>query len=81
MKYRVFCLYASMKDSEPAPWMIAAEDEYSWEADPGRCDAVFRKAHADALENGWEVREVTLLIDIDVIQKAFLPAEVEAEVE
>lgn len=77
MTYRIFCLYASMKgEEEPSPWLIAAEDEYSWEGDEDRCEAVFKAAREEAEKNGWEVREVTLLASIDAIAKAFNPTEV-----
>lgn len=81
MKYQVFCLYASPKGEEPSPWLIAAEDEYAWEGDPERCEAVFKRAREEAERSGWEVREVSLLADVGAIYKAFEPTEVEAIVE
>lgn len=81
MKYRVYCLYASLKGEEPAPWLIAAEDEYAYEGDPCRCDAVFQKAKDDAERNGWDVREVILLADIRAVYKAFEATEVPATVD
>jgi hypothetical protein len=81
MTYSIFCLYASIQgETEPSPWLIAAEDEYAWEGDPERCEAVFKKARDDAERNGWDVREVTLNSDINAICKAFEPAEIDATV-
>ena len=81
MTYQIFCLYASMKDeSEPSPWLIAAEDEYAWEGDPDRCEAVFKKAREEAQSQGCDVREVTLNVDINSVCKAFTVTEVDAEV-
>lgn len=78
--YNVYCLYASLKE-DVGPWLIAAEDEYSWEGNPERCEAVFQQARDEAAVNNWEVREVTLLVDLGAIYKAFEPTEVQAEVE
>jgi hypothetical protein len=76
MNYHVYCLYAAMKDEDPSPWMIAAEDEYSWEGDPDRCEAVFAEARKQAESAGYVVREITLIVDISAIYKAFEPVEV-----
>ena len=82
MKVSVFTLWATMPDGmDVHPWMIAAEDEASWEGDPDRCEAVFKEAREKAAEAGWEVREVTLSVDYDKVVATFLPAKVEAEVE
>lgn len=81
MNVRVFTLWASMKGEEPAPWMIAAEDEFSWEANGDRCDRVFADAKALAERNGWDVREITLVVNGDVIYGEFEPLEVQVEVE
>lgn len=79
-KHHVYTLWASMKE-DPAPWMIAAEDEFSWEGDPDRCEAAFKVARDKAEADDYEVREVTLLIDYGQVMRAFEPAEIEAEVE
>ncbi len=82
MTYSIFCLYASLKDEpEPSPWLIAAEDEFAWEGDPDRCEAVFKVARDLGDRSGWDVREVTLTVDIDAVCKAFEPVEVEASVD
>lgn len=80
MKHHVYTLWASMKE-EAAPWMIAAEDEYAWEGNPDRCEAEFKAAREKAERDGFDVREVTLLLDYGPVAKAFEPAEVEADVE
>ena len=79
MKYRIYALYASLKGEKP--WMIAAEDEYCWEANPDRCEAVFTAARKLAERNDWDVREVTLVLDIDAVYKAFRAPEIDAEAE
>lgn len=79
MKVKVYTLWASMKDEEdPSPWMIAAEDEFSWEGDPQRCEQVF--AEARRRHDSSEIREITLEVEWDAVAAAFLPAEVAAEV-
>jgi hypothetical protein len=60
--------------------MIAAEDEASWEGDPGRCEDVFAKARSDAESSGFTVREITLTVPYDEIDKAFSTHVVEAAV-
>lgn len=81
MTYQVFCLYASVKGEEPSPCLIAAEDEYSWEGDPSRCEAVFKAARDLAERNDWEVREITLTVDIEAVCRAFEPTEIVALLE
>lgn len=80
MSYRIFCLYASLKGEEPAPWLIAAEDEHAWEGDPERCESAFKKAQAQAEQDGWETREVVLTLDISAVYKAFESPEIPAQV-
>ena len=77
--HRVYTLWASMKDDEPGPWMIAAEDEYSWEGDPDRCEKVFADARKLAERNDWEVREITLRFDYAAIVAPFEPTEVDTD--
>lgn len=78
----IYTLWASMKcEDEPAPWMIAAEDEHSWEGNPERCDKVFAEAKALAERNDWDVREVVLSVSLEAICAAFLPTRIEAHVE
>lgn len=79
-KHHVYTLWASTRE-DPAPWLIAAEDEYAWEGDPDRCEASFKVARDNAERQDFEVREVTLLIDYSEVARAFGPAEVEAKVE
>ena len=69
-----------MKGEEPLPWMIAAEDEFSWEGDGDRCEKVFADARALAEKNGWDVREITLVVDGAKVCGAFEPVEIDAEV-
>jgi len=71
MKLTIYTMWASMKGSEPSPWMIAAEDEYSWEANPDRCDRVFQEARELADRNEWDYREVKVEVDADAIYKCF----------
>lgn len=78
MTYTIYCLYASMRDDEPSPWMIAAEDEYAWEGNPERCEAVFKAARQLADRNDWDVREIELTVDLDAIYAAFNPTSVQA---
>jgi hypothetical protein len=80
VNYRIYCLYASMKD-DPGPWLIAAEDEYAWEGDPDRCEASFKKVRDEARSCDWDVREVTLLVNVDQVCKAFEAPEVKAIIE
>jgi hypothetical protein len=73
MLVTVYTLWASMKGEEPSPWMIAAEDEFSWEGNPERCEAVFDEARQLADRNGWDVREVNLEVDLDLVHERFEP--------
>lgn len=81
MKTNVYTLWASMKGTEPAPWMIAAEDENSWEGDPDRCERVFQDARDKCDYNGWDYREVTIKVDWNAVAKCFETGEVDGEVE
>lgn len=81
MTVTIYTLWASMRDSEPSPWMLAAEDEYSWEGDPDRCDKVFADARAVAERNDWDVREVRITVDIDAICERFECGATEGTVE
>jgi hypothetical protein len=76
----IYTLWASMKGEDVSPWMLAAEDEFSWEANPGRCERAFSEARALAERNGWEVREITLTANLDAVCAAFEPAEIAADV-
>lgn len=81
MKWNLFTLWASPKGEEPSPWMVAAEDENSWEADPDRCERVFQTARDLCERNSWDCREVTLTFDCDAVAARFAVGEVAAEVE
>jgi hypothetical protein len=82
MKVRVYTMWASLKGTgEASPWMIAAEDEFSWEGDPDRCERVFQTARDLADRNEWDYREVTLHVDFHAVAKCFMPNDVEVEVE
>jgi hypothetical protein len=80
VKINVYTIWATPKDEEPSPWMIAAEDQFCWEADPERCERVFAVAKEDAARNGWEVREITFSVDWDAVFDAFHPVTLDAEV-
>lgn len=71
--YTIYTLWATMKGEEPAPWLIAAEDESSWEGDPARCETVFSEARELADRNGWDVREVNLSVPFSDLDEAFQP--------
>ena len=71
MKVTIYTLWASMKGEEISPWMIAAEDEYSYEGDPDRCDRVFQSARDLADRNSWDYREVQIEVDIEAVAKCF----------
>lgn len=79
--YRIYTLWASMKGEEPAPWMMAAEDESSWEGDPDRCEAAFADARRRAKDSDWDVRELTLHVFYAAIDAAFQPADIIVSVE
>lgn len=79
MTYEIYALYASLQ-GEAAPWMVAAEDEYSWEGDPDRCEREFQEWRDKAKENDWDVREITLTVDMNKIIKAFEVPHIEVEV-
>jgi hypothetical protein len=81
MRYRIFCLYASLKGEEPGPWLIAAEDEYAWEGAPERCEGVFAAARELAERNDWDVREISILVPMDAVYTAFESPEIAATVE
>jgi hypothetical protein len=81
MRFSVYTLWASMKGEEPSPWMVAAEDEASWEGDPDRCERVFQTARDLCDRNNWDYREITLKVDFDAIAKCFEVGDVDAEVE
>ncbi len=67
----IYTLWATMKGEEPAPWMIASEDEFSWEGDPDRCEKVFADAREMAEKNGWDVREIILSVSSQKVVEAF----------
>ncbi len=85
MATSIICLFASLREEdEPGPWLIAAEDEFAWEGNSQRCEAVFEKARKEAEGAGWDVREVVLLVDYygdNGVSQAFLAPKVKAEVE
>ena len=81
MAHQIYTLWASLKGEEPGPWMIAAEDEFSWEGDPDRCEKVFADARALAAKNDWEVRELVLTFEYGKVIDAFIPAEIPVNVE
>jgi hypothetical protein len=60
--------------------MIAAEDECSWEGDEDRCEKVFADARTLAEKNGWDVREITLVVEDAKVYGAFEPVKIDAEV-
>ena len=70
--WNIWTLWASLPQ-EVAPWMIAAEDEASWEGDPTRCEAEFKAARKRAEASGYIVREITLSVDMSELDKAFSP--------
>lgn len=74
----IYTLWARLPDDEGA-WMIAAEDEYSWEGDPDRCETKFKAAKDEAERLGYIVREVWVKVDQNVIEGAFDPAKLDAE--
>lgn len=81
MNARVYTMWASMRSEDTSPWMIAAEDEFSWEANADRCDEVFADARSLAEQNGWDVREITLVLEGQKIFDTFAPVEVRSDVE
>ena len=76
---RIYTLWARLPNDEGA-WMIAAEDEWSWEGNPDRCRASFHLARSNAEREGNAVREIELLVDQEQIEAAFRPVEVGATV-
>lgn len=76
----VYTLFAQLKGEDSGVWMIAAEDEFSWEGDPDRCEAVFRDARHRADKNGWEVREIEVSLPYDQIDAAFASPSIVGEV-
>jgi len=76
----IYTIWAAMKDYPESFWMLAAEDEYSWEGDPDRCDAVFQTARDKADVNGWITREVEITVPFEDIAKTFLAGKTEGEV-
>jgi hypothetical protein len=76
----VYTLFASLKDEDVSPWMIAAEDEFSWEGNPERCEAAFKDANTLAALNGWDVRAIEVDLPYDKIAAAFHRTEVTGEV-
>jgi hypothetical protein len=80
VKIEIWTLWAAMKGGDPSPWMIAAEDEYSWEGDPDRCERVFQEARDLADRNEWEYREVKISVEISEIAACFEHGSIEGEV-
>ena len=80
MSHQIYTLWAAVPEEDPGPWMIAAEDEFSWEGDPDRCETEFKQAREKAEEAGWRVVEVTLRVDYGRVAEAFRATEVAAEV-
>ncbi len=78
--HRVYTLWAAIEDEPGSAWMIAAEDEPSWEGDPARCEAVFAEAKR-RLGGGYTFREITLLVDYRFVDAAFRTPEVPTVVE
>jgi hypothetical protein len=62
-------------------WMICAEDEFSWEGDPDRCEAAFADAKSRATASGWATREIVFSVPGSQVEAVFAPAEVEASVD
>jgi len=82
MKHRVYTLWAAMKGEQDfSPWMVAAEDEFSWQGDPDRCERVFQTARNLCDRNNWAYREVELSFDYNAVARCFESGEVDAEVE
>lgn len=77
---RIYALFASVKGYDPSPWMIACEDEFTWEGNPERCDALFKQKRAEAERDGNEVREMVIDVDYEKVAAAFLPSEIGSEV-
>ena len=80
MRHTVYTIWASMKGEEPSPWMLHAEDEYSWEGDPDRCEKAFQDARNLADKNDWDYREVEIKVDYAKIAACFENGVVEGEV-
>lgn len=80
MKLTIWTLWASMRGEEPSPWMVAAEDEYSWEGNPERCEKVFQDARDLCDKNEWDYREVKIEVDINQIAKCFESGDIKGEV-
>lgn len=80
MKIRIHTLWAALVEDEGAFWMLHAEDEFSYEGDPDRCDAAFKTAKANADRNGWVTRVVIITIESGEVEKAFLPLKIEGSV-
>lgn len=81
MNWNVYTLWASMKGEDPSPWMVAAEDEGSWEGDPDRCEHVFQTARELCDRSGWDYREVTITVPWDEVSALFEAGSIEATVE
>jgi hypothetical protein len=76
----VYTLWATLKEEDTAPWMIAAEDEFAWEGNPERCEAVFKEARTLADQNGWDVREIEIALPYAQIITAFSVPTITGEV-
>lgn len=81
MKMTIYTLWAALPDELDGFWMLHAEDAFSYEGDPDRCDAAFKTAQAQADRSGWVTREVEIEIDCDDVERAFRPAKVEGSIE
>lgn len=71
MNVDIYTLWAALKLEDPSPWMVAAEDEFSWEGNPDRCERVFQQARELCDEKDLDYREVTIEVDIDDIVRCF----------
>ena len=74
----IYTLWAALQEDEGAFWMIVAIDEFSWEGDPDAAEAKFLLARDEAKRNNWHTREIHLRVNMKMVEKAFLPDEIEA---
>jgi hypothetical protein len=78
-RHYIYTLWASLRE-DPGPWMVAAEDQHSWEGNPERCEAAFQAARDECDKNDWAYREIEILVDYEKIVACFESGVVEAEV-